>query len=346
MPTFYEALDVHPNASAEEIKKAFRKLALKWHPDKNPDSRASAEERFKQISMAYDILSDDAKRRQYDAELRDGGRSDGVGGMRGGMPPRCPDCGGTCMPGTCPFAGADPFATRYNQAFNRSTRQSGSDSSRHATRGSPFGDFPTSFEDDFFARHRARGQAPRRDGSGGVRSGGFSFLDADAIFRNFFGGRDPFASGFGGRGSGRLEEDLPGLRRGSGRSFGGGLGGGFEGFDDFDGPAGATVHVTRTVRGTDGSVRTTSYTTTSGGGGSRPNRLAAGTPASVRSSCASFSHRPEARRVASGARRPSAPTDDLDVEHSLAMEAAMRMSMEDEDERMLQAAMRASLVGM
>ena len=72
MPNFYEALEVSPSASDAEIKKNFRKLALTWHPDKNPDNRAAAEERFKLIAQAYDVLSDAQKRRQYDAELRDG----------------------------------------------------------------------------------------------------------------------------------------------------------------------------------------------------------------------------------------------------------------------------------
>ena len=51
-PTFYEALEVSPSSSDAEIKKQFRKLALAWHPDKNPDNRAEAEERFKLIAQA------------------------------------------------------------------------------------------------------------------------------------------------------------------------------------------------------------------------------------------------------------------------------------------------------
>ena len=50
-PTFYEALEVPESATEEQIKKAFRKLALAWHPDKNPDNRAAAEERFKLIAQ-------------------------------------------------------------------------------------------------------------------------------------------------------------------------------------------------------------------------------------------------------------------------------------------------------
>ncbi len=61
----YEVLEVNNNASDTEIKKAYRKLALKCHPDKNPGDK-EAEERFKELSEAYTILSDGQKRALYD----------------------------------------------------------------------------------------------------------------------------------------------------------------------------------------------------------------------------------------------------------------------------------------
>ncbi|MGD0091780.1 MAG: molecular chaperone DnaJ [Planctomycetota bacterium] len=63
---YYEILGVKRDATPDEIKSAFRQLALKWHPDRNPNNKAEAEERFKEIAEAYAVLSDEAKRHQYD----------------------------------------------------------------------------------------------------------------------------------------------------------------------------------------------------------------------------------------------------------------------------------------
>lgn len=66
MKDYYEILGISSSATQEEIKKAYRDLAVKYHPDKNPNDK-KAEEKFKEISRAHDTLSDPAKRRQYDA---------------------------------------------------------------------------------------------------------------------------------------------------------------------------------------------------------------------------------------------------------------------------------------
>ncbi|HEX9319971.1 MAG TPA: J domain-containing protein [Nitrososphaeraceae archaeon] len=71
---YYELLSLNQNASTQEIKRSFRKLALKYHPDKNKNSEES-KEKFMYIVEAYEILSDEASRKKYDETLISGARS-------------------------------------------------------------------------------------------------------------------------------------------------------------------------------------------------------------------------------------------------------------------------------
>src|SRR5947199_973952 len=88
-PDYYKTLGVGKNATDEEIKKAYRKLARQYHPDRNPGDK-QAEANFKEVQSAYDVLSDKDKRARFDRY--------GFAGPEGGMPG-----GGQGFPGGFPF---------------------------------------------------------------------------------------------------------------------------------------------------------------------------------------------------------------------------------------------------
>src|SRR3954463_4138731 len=81
---YYEILGVSKGASADEIKKSYRKVAMQYHPDRNPGDK-TAEEKFKEAAEAYEILSDQDKRAQYDRYGHAGVSGNGRGGYPGGM---------------------------------------------------------------------------------------------------------------------------------------------------------------------------------------------------------------------------------------------------------------------
>jgi DnaJ-class molecular chaperone len=78
---YYEILQISKGSTVVEIKKAYRKLAMKWHPDKNPEIADEAAKKFQEIGEAYDVLSDHEKRAIYDRY--------GYEGLRDGIPDQC-----------------------------------------------------------------------------------------------------------------------------------------------------------------------------------------------------------------------------------------------------------------
>ena len=161
----YATLGVDPSADADAVRRAYRKLAVRWHPDKNPDDSATAEVMFKKVSAAYEVLSDARKRAAYDN---------------------------------------GDFPERQNSEATRAGSRAGARFGARGTRGAtPFG-AEFGFGGGFAPHH-----------------------DPFEVFREAFGGRDPFADdpffadgGFGGFGRGESlfgrGDPLAGAARGMG----------------------------------------------------------------------------------------------------------------------------------
>ncbi|XP_060528187.1 dnaJ homolog subfamily B member 6 isoform X1 [Cylas formicarius] len=154
MVDYYRVLEVSKSATTVEIKKAYKKLALKWHPDKNPDNMDEATKKFKEISEAYEVLSDDTKRKLYDS--------------------RCNRSSATRSARThhrSYFDLHNPFSQRYFDKKRRVYDQYGKDG---LINGGARGRTRLDDEFDF----------------GGFSF--FSFRDPEDVFREFFGGNDVF----------------------------------------------------------------------------------------------------------------------------------------------------------
>ncbi|KAG7455151.1 hypothetical protein MATL_G00253550 [Megalops atlanticus] len=197
MVEYYQILGVQRNASQEDIKKAYRKLALKWHPDKNPDNKEEAERKFKELSEAYEVLSDANKRNIYDRYGKEGLTGSGGGGgghfndhFGGGFTFRNPEDVFREF-----FGGRDPFADFF---------------------GDPFAD-------DFFGGGRRHQRGVSRNRPGG------SFFPGFGAFPPFGAGFSGFDAGFTSFGHmGQLGQmgGGGGFASFSSTSFGGGGGGG------------------------------------------------------------------------------------------------------------------------
>lgn len=157
---YYQTLGINKNADETEVKKAYRQLALKWHPDKNPDKKDEAEAKFKLIGEAYFVLSDLKKRQIYDKYGKDGVRRANEGRSYSQR------------------SNGSGARTRFHNFHNSGGYQrSRSTFFNHGSFGRE--SFEDAFKDPFF-----------------TRSGHHGFADANKIFKDFFGRNDPFSNLF------------------------------------------------------------------------------------------------------------------------------------------------------
>ena len=187
---YYEVLGVPKNASDADIKKAYRKLAIKWHPDKNPDNKKVAEERFKEIAEAYAILSNKDKRASYDRFGFDTPQMSSEGGNFGGFEGFGGGFEGFRGGGGFSFGDADDIFKNFFKNF-------GFEGEEEENFFGGFGGFGGSGGFNFFEG----GKGNKSDG-GKKKSMGF-FDNDDDIFGNFGGfGRSysAFSSSSGGMG--------------------------------------------------------------------------------------------------------------------------------------------------
>jgi len=160
---FYAILGVNKDATPEDVKKAYRKLALKWHPDRNPDNKTEAEEEFKEISMAYDVLSNPEKKEIYDRWGEEGLQA-------GGNPARGPRAG----PGGATYTYSNVDADEIFRQFFGGMGGMGGRSRGMGGMGGMFGGFGGSGEEedmDFGGIPGGFGGFGGRGGRGGRRKG-------------------------------------------------------------------------------------------------------------------------------------------------------------------------------
>ncbi|XP_074857702.1 dnaJ homolog subfamily B member 2-like [Carettochelys insculpta] len=158
MVEYYEVLGVPRNASSDDIKKAYRKAALKWHPDKNPENKEHAEQKFKEIAEAYEVLSDKEKRDIYDRYGKDGLMGAGPGGSQAdtGVPEFTFTFRSAHDVFREFFGGRDPFAELFDEMLPFSELRGAGP--RHSGPGSFFSSFPAS--SDFFSSSFSPGAEP------------------------------------------------------------------------------------------------------------------------------------------------------------------------------------------
>mmetsp|Transcript_12826 Transcript_12826/g.15925 ORF Transcript_12826/g.15925 Transcript_12826/m.15925 type:complete len:271 (-) Transcript_12826:540-1352(-) len=184
-PSYYEILKVGPNVDEEGIKKAYRKQAIKWHPDKNKDNQAKAEAMFKRVAEAYEVLSDPEKRRIYDHYGKEGlsNSNGGSSNFRNGFDFHQHFDMNRAQSLFEEFFGSDPFFSRgFGSGFGSQRGQGGS--------RDPFFDDPF---DAFFDNRVGHGRQTQVQGRGRG-----NFMDMNDPFDSFFGGAHGGHIGMGG----------------------------------------------------------------------------------------------------------------------------------------------------
>ncbi|KAL1468203.1 hypothetical protein MTO96_025605 [Rhipicephalus appendiculatus] len=194
---YYRVLEVPRDATQEDIRRAYRRLALKWHPDKNPTNKEEAERHFKAIAEAYEVLSDETKRRQYDLygpngydtsqQCNTSSRNNGAGLFAAAF--RDPEELFREF-----FGAADPFEELFRVVRQGSTAGAqGHSSPRHCSHRSSKANVPGSGPQLMGSTLSQQGSV---DGSRILRPGGFLFDFDDMLF----GGCGTVPSGPGGLG--------------------------------------------------------------------------------------------------------------------------------------------------
>jgi len=155
MNSYYNILKVNRNASVEDLKKAYRRLAMIWHPDKNVSgNKTEAEAKFKQISEAYDVLSDPQKRQIYDLYGEEALKS-------GQVPPPPPSSSGRSY-----------YAGNHYSSYNSNSNNNNNNNNNHPHVNPNFRFNPRDAEDiyaELFGGSDAGGGGSRSAGEGGLR---------------------------------------------------------------------------------------------------------------------------------------------------------------------------------
>ncbi|XP_030554252.1 dnaJ homolog subfamily B member 6 isoform X2 [Drosophila novamexicana] len=209
MVDYYKVLDVARTATDGEVKKAYRKLALKWHPDKNPDNLEEANKRFRELSEAYEVLSDARKRRIYDARATLHKTSASSSSSTNGYYSRYRSGSGNGASSTSRDYDYDYYPSYSSSAAGRRGNRYQAFTFRNLFEGTPFHKlfekkrriYDEYGKDGLGDRAQSRSHARHHythDFDDFDIMGGFPFVfrPPEEVFREFFGVNSPFADFF------------------------------------------------------------------------------------------------------------------------------------------------------